>query len=211
MLTLYQVEWCPYCHRVRQTMTELGLTYLTVTVPADRDERAELVSIADQSSVPVLVDGDKVYRDSDEIITYLRATYPAPVDAGDHAAHGAWRTAASVSLAPCAALARLKGLLDDKGFKVISQVKGAKISERLPKEYTLLHVAVPVAAMKSIEADSLAPTAVSLPIAVAPTKDGNSVVAMADPVGQVWLYGVPALIKVQMAVKQRLGEVLKGL
>ena len=34
MLTLYQVEWCPYCHRVRQVMTELGLTYITVNVQA---------------------------------------------------------------------------------------------------------------------------------------------------------------------------------
>ena len=25
MLTLFQVEWCPYCHVVRQAMTELGL------------------------------------------------------------------------------------------------------------------------------------------------------------------------------------------
>jgi glutathione S-transferase len=211
MLTLYQVEWCPYCHRVRQIMTELGLTYLAVNVPADRDERAELLSIADQSAVPVLTDGDKVYGESDEIIAYLRATYAAPDDAADHAAHGAWRTATSVSLAPRAALALLKQVLEDKGFKVVAQTKGTKISERLPKEYTLLHVAVSVAAAKAIAVDPLAPTAVSLPIAVAPTKDGNSVVAMADPIGQVWLYGVPELNKVQAAVKQRLGEVLKGL
>ena len=34
MLTLYQAEWCPACHRVRQVMTELGLTYTTVNVPS---------------------------------------------------------------------------------------------------------------------------------------------------------------------------------
>ena len=34
-----------------------------------------------------------------------------------------------------------------------------------------------------------------LPIAVVPTEDGKSVVAAADPVGQVWLYGEPDLTK----------------
>ena len=32
MLTLYQLEWCPSCHGVRQVMTELGLTYTAVNV-----------------------------------------------------------------------------------------------------------------------------------------------------------------------------------
>ena len=108
MLTLYQAEWCAYCHRVRQVMTELGLTYLAVNVAADREERADLMAISDQVGVPVLQDGDKVFSDSDEIIEYLRGTYPTPEDAEDHAALGAWRAAGAVSLAPRAALARLK-------------------------------------------------------------------------------------------------------
>ena len=93
MITLYQAEWCPYCHRVRQVLTELGLTYLAINVPAANEDRAELMAIADQDSVPVLTDGDKVYGDSDEIIEYLRATYPAPEDAEEQAALGAWRAA----------------------------------------------------------------------------------------------------------------------
>ena len=51
MITLYQVEWCPYCHIVRQVMTELGLTYVTVNVPARREERAELFPVTDQAAV----------------------------------------------------------------------------------------------------------------------------------------------------------------
>jgi len=211
MLTLYQLEWCPHCHRVRQVMTELGLTCLTVNVPADRDKRAELVALAGQSSVPVLVDGDKVYGDSGTIIEYLRATYPAPEDAAEQAAFGAWRSSRSVSLPPRAALARLRVLLEGKGFKIVTQTKGSKISARFPEEYVLLHVAVPVAAAKALETDPLAPTAILLPIAVVPTEDGNSVVAAADPVGQVWLFGDPPLRKVQSAVKQRLTEVLEAL
>jgi len=211
VLKLYQVEWCPSCHRVRQVLTELGLTYVTVNVPARHEERAELMAIAGQDSVRVLVDGDKVHRGSDEIIDYLRATYPAPADAEDHAALGAWRAAATVSLAPRAALARLKHLLEQKGFAIVSQAKGTKISDRLPKEYALLHVAIPIAAVRSMETDPLAPAAMTLPIAVIPSEDGKSVIASADPVAQVWLYGEPELTRVQSAVKQRLAELFAEL
>src|SRR5665647_2202095 len=141
MLTLYQVEWCPYCHRVRQVMTELGLTYITVNVQADRDKRADVMAISDQAGVPVLQDGDKVFSDSDEILEYLRSTYPAPEDAEEHAALGAWRAAGALSIPPRAALARLRQILEEKGFKIVAQIKGPKISELLPKEYVLLEVA----------------------------------------------------------------------
>jgi uncharacterized protein (DUF302 family) len=169
------------------------------------------MAVTGQDGVPALTDGDKIYTDSDAIIEYLRATYPEPEDAEEHAALGAWRSAVMVSLAPRAALARLRELLEGKGFVILSQVKGPRINERLPKEYTLLHVSVPVAAVKSLDVDPLAPIAMTLPVAVVPTEDGKSVVAAADPVGQVWLYGEPELNRVQGAVKKRLREVLEQL
>jgi glutaredoxin/uncharacterized protein (DUF302 family) len=211
MITLYQSEWCFYSHRVRQVLTELGLTFTVVNVPAAREDRVELLAIAGQDSAPVLVDGDRIYGDSDDIIDYLRATYPAPVDADEHAAMGAWRAARMVSLAPRAALARLKELLEEKGFVVLAQVRGAKISERLPAEYVILQVTVPVAAVKALDVDPFAPVAIMFPIAVVPTEDGKSVVASADPVGQVWLYGQLDLRNVQAAVKKRLAEILEEL
>ena len=48
-------------------------------------------------------------------------------------------------------------------------------------------------------------------MAILPAEGGSSVVATADPVGQVWLYGEPPLTKVQAAVKKRLIEVLDAL
>ena len=211
MITLYQSEWCFFCHRVRQVLTELGLTYMTVNVPAAREDRVELMAIAGQDGAPVLVDGDKVYRESDEIIEYLRATYPAPEDADEHAAMGAWRAAMMLSLAPRAALARLRELLEEKGFLILAQIKGPKINERLPKEYVDPAGDVPVAAVKSLDVDPLAPGAIMFPIAVIPTEDGKSVIASADPVGQVWLYGETDLRNVQAAVKKRLGELFEQL
>lgn len=210
MLTLYQVEWCPYCHQVRQVMTELGLTYLTVNVERERDDRAVLVALSGQSSVPVLHDGEILLTDSDEIVAYLRASYPPAPDAEQHAASGRWRTAIDVPLEPRAALARLKKLLTAKGFVVVSQVRGDRIGSRLPEGYVLLSATVPAAAAKAVEVDPLTPAAIVVPIAVIPSGDG-SVVAAADPVGQVWLHGERPLMKVQSAVKQRLGEALAGL
>lgn len=207
MITLYQTEWCPYCHTVRQVLTELGLTYTAVNVPYQSEDRVELMAIAGQDGVPVLTDGDRVFGDSHEIIEYLRATYPEPDDAERHALHGAWRSTTMVSLAPRAALARLKELLEEKGLVVLAEVKGQEISERLPQEYTILQVTLPAAAAKAFDVDPLTPAAIMVPIAVVPTEDGKSVVAAADPVGQVWLYGETDLNKVQRAVKKRLAEV----
>jgi glutaredoxin len=211
MLTLYQAEWCPYTHPIRQLMTELGLTYTTVNVPADREARTELLAVSGQEGIPVLVDGDKVLTDLDEILEHLRSTYPAPEDARKHAAQGAWRAAGAVSLAPRATLVRLKEVLEEKGFKIVMQVRGPKISERLPKEYVLLYVTTPAAAEATVGLDPLAPGAVLVPMAVLPTADGNAVVAMADPVGQVWLFGNPELNRVRSALKKRLIEVLDAL
>ena len=76
MLTLYQAEWCPYCHRVRQVLTELGLTYTCVNVPVQRADRTQVRELSGQDVVPVLKDGRKVLVGSDEIVAHLRAGYP---------------------------------------------------------------------------------------------------------------------------------------
>ena len=143
MLTLYQVEWCPSCHVVRQAMTELGLTYLTVNVPADREERHELLAVTGQASVPALQDGERVVLGSDEIVRHLRATFPAPDDAASHAAAGRYRITAASPLAPPAVVARLKELLEHDGLAVSAEIDGARISPRLEGDYTLLLVDLP--------------------------------------------------------------------
>jgi len=42
---LWQTEWCPASHRVRQRLTELGLTFTVHQVPAEPDERSELGAV----------------------------------------------------------------------------------------------------------------------------------------------------------------------
>lgn len=211
MITFYQLEWCPDCHRVRQVMTELELTYVSASVSADKEKRPEVIAVSGQSSVPMLQDGDKVFTSSEEIMEYLRATYPVPEDAAEHARRGAWRTSHTLSVPPRAALARLTELLEANDFTIVAQTRGPEIDERLPEEYVLLQVAVPAAAAKAFELDPRAPTAMLLPIAVVPAEGGGSVIAGADPVAQIWLFGTPGLRNVQHGVKKRLGAVLKEL
>jgi glutathione S-transferase len=41
-MKLYQAEWCPFSHRVRAKLTELGIGYEIVNVPASTKNRDEL-------------------------------------------------------------------------------------------------------------------------------------------------------------------------
>jgi glutathione S-transferase len=75
MMRLYQFESCPYCSEVRQKLSDLLLTYVAVSVPRDRGRRKEVMEVSGQPSVPVLVDGDVVLSDEDEIVAYLDKTY----------------------------------------------------------------------------------------------------------------------------------------
>jgi glutaredoxin/uncharacterized protein (DUF302 family) len=210
MLKLYQAEWCPQCHMVRQALTELGLPFEARQVAEDPEQRSEVAELSGQKSVPVLVDGETVLSGSVEIVDYLRTTYPPAPDADEHAARGFWRATGLSSLPAAETLDRLKALLVEHGFEVVAEIPGPRISERLPESYVLLQASVPVAAVKSIEIDPTAVSGVLLPLAVFPVENGSAVVA-ADPVGQVWLFADPELRKVQGAVKKRLAEVFAEL
>jgi glutaredoxin 3 len=76
-LVLYQAEWCPYCARVRAKLTELLLDYRNVNVPRVHGERGEVQGASGQTSIPVLVDGDVVLADDDDIIPYLDRKFGA--------------------------------------------------------------------------------------------------------------------------------------
>ena len=74
-IVLYQAEWCPYCARVRSKLTDLLLDYKNVNVPRSHDERGEVKTVSGQTSIPVMVDGEVVLDDDDDIIPYLEKTY----------------------------------------------------------------------------------------------------------------------------------------
>lgn len=85
-MELYQAEWCPHSHRVRQRLTELGVDVRLRQVAADPDDRAELERLSGTNEIPVLVldDGEPICGD-DQIIEYLDR-FPEREDADEHRA-----------------------------------------------------------------------------------------------------------------------------
>ncbi len=80
-LELWQTEWCPASHRVRQRLTELGLSFIAHQVAVDPDARAELLAATGQRSIPILVAGDEVVTGEDAILSYLNGHFTEPDDA----------------------------------------------------------------------------------------------------------------------------------
>ncbi len=83
-LDLWQTEWCPASHRVRQRLTELGLTFTAHQVPVDREARAELRTITGQASIPALLADAELVIGEDAILAFLNHHYTEPLAAGEH-------------------------------------------------------------------------------------------------------------------------------
>lgn len=75
MIELYQFEECPYCQMVRQWLSDHKISYIIHSVPHERSQRKEVIKVSGQPLVPVLVDGDVVLDDENEIIAYLEKKY----------------------------------------------------------------------------------------------------------------------------------------
>lgn len=75
MLKLYNLDACPYCIMVRNQLEQLSLEYEKIDVHPWQGQRREVFEVSGQYTVPVLVDGDRVFDDENKIITYLTSTY----------------------------------------------------------------------------------------------------------------------------------------
>jgi glutathione S-transferase len=85
VMELYQAEWCPHSHKVRQRLTELGIGVTLRQVPADPDERDELKRVAGTDEIPVLVGTDGRPRaGEDDILDYLDEEFDERPDADQH-------------------------------------------------------------------------------------------------------------------------------
>ena len=88
-LELWQTEWCPASHRVRQRLTELGLSYLARPVPVAREQRTELETATGVRSIPVLVAGGKIIDGERAILEYLDTHNSEPPNAAEQRAKAA--------------------------------------------------------------------------------------------------------------------------
>ena len=86
-MELYQAEWCPHSHKVRQRLTELGLDVTVRQVPAEPDEREEMQAKTGTNEIPVLVtESGEALRGEEEILPYLSDRYDDRPDADAHRA-----------------------------------------------------------------------------------------------------------------------------
>ena len=85
-MELYQAEWCPHSHKIRQRLTELGLDVQLRQVAADPAEREELERVAGTEEIPVLLGDDgSTHLGEDEILSFLRR-FAERADAEQHRA-----------------------------------------------------------------------------------------------------------------------------
>ena len=77
MLELYQAEWCPYSHRVRERLTELGLDFVARQVAPAREQRGAMLDAIGVDSIPTLVNGEDSITGADDILAYLATRYDA--------------------------------------------------------------------------------------------------------------------------------------
>ncbi len=194
MLTLYQVEWCPYCHRVRQKMTQLELRYVCVNVPARKERRDEVREISGQERVPVLVDGKTVVRGSAAIVEHLTATYPAPQDSEQHSLQHKYIHTLECSIDPDDACLALTPLLAEHRIQIAGRTNIG--------EYVLMHAYVPAASRRMIAVDPTLPSALTFSIGVFPTDQG-SMVSLVSPTVSSWLLGAPDVLRTNWRLHER--------
>ena len=86
MLELYQFEGCPHCQKVREKLSELGVSYVlhNPRLGKNDDQRVtnrtthnELVELGGMDQVPFLVDTrrETTMYESDDIVEYLEKHY----------------------------------------------------------------------------------------------------------------------------------------
>jgi len=86
MLELYQAEGCPHSQTVRETMTNLGVSYVAHNPrrPGDKggavlneQVQAEMVAISGEDQIPFLVDHStgELHAETENIVAYLEDEY----------------------------------------------------------------------------------------------------------------------------------------
>lgn len=75
-MTLFHTEWCPECAVVRDKLSEFALEYESVIVPDMKPFRKQVFEVSGQYYVPVLVDGDTILTETDDILQHLDTYAP---------------------------------------------------------------------------------------------------------------------------------------
>ena len=81
VLELWQAEWCPHSHKVRQRLTELGVDFVAHQVAADKENRPDEIAIP-----RLLTEQGEVLSGEEEILPWLDEHFDERDDAPRHRA-----------------------------------------------------------------------------------------------------------------------------
>lgn len=209
-MRLYQAEWCPSSHRVRAKLTELGVDYELVNVPASSKERGDLQKIAGATAIPVLVDEGKVISDSNEAISYLEKKYAADPDELEvHRRELSPTVYGTLPFGIDEAAGRLREVLEEAEIEVLQELD---LSSALGRQgaYKVLIAADSRFLRLAAEADPGAATLALLKI-VAYEEDGSTRVDALEPEKVAGQIRSPQLNDRGLELRKRFIKMIKGL
>ena len=209
-MKLYQAEWCPFSHRVRAKLTELGIDYELVNVPASSKQRKDLEKAAGTTAIPVLVDGRNVISDSDEALSYLEKKYAAKPDELElHHRELSPTVYGTLPFGVDEGIARLREALAEADIEVLQELD---LSSALGRQgaYKVLIAADLEFLRLAAEANPGAATLALLKIAVY-EEDGSSCVDAVEPEKEVGQIRSPQLNDRGLELRKRFIKTIKGL
>jgi glutathione S-transferase len=81
MLELWQAEWCPHSHKVRQRLTELGLDFVAHQVAAEKKDRPGEIAIP-----RLITEQGEALTGEEQILPWLDEHFEERDDAARHRA-----------------------------------------------------------------------------------------------------------------------------
>ena len=209
-MKLYQAEWCPFSHRVRAKLTELGIDYELVNVPASSKKRRDLEKVAGTTAIPVLVDGQNVISDSDEALSYLEKKYAAKPDELElHHRELSPTIYGTLPFGVDEAIARLREALAEADIEVLQELDLSSALER-QGAYKVLIAADLEFLRLAAEANPGAATLALLKIAVY-EEDGSSRVDAVEPEKGAGQIRSPQLNDRGLELRKRFIKTIKSL
>jgi glutaredoxin/uncharacterized protein (DUF302 family) len=209
-MKLYQAEWCPFSHRVRAKLTELGIDYELVNVPASSKKRRDLEKVAGTTAIPVLVDGQNVISDSDEALSYLEKKYGAKSDDLElHLRELSPTVYGTLPFGADEAIERLREALAEADIDVLQKLDLSSVLER-QGAYKVLIAADLEFLRLAAEANPGAATLALLKIAVY-EEDGSSRVDAVEPEKGVGQIRSPQLNDRGLELRKRFIKTIKSL
>jgi glutaredoxin/uncharacterized protein (DUF302 family) len=209
-MRLYQAEWCPFSHRVRAKLTELGVDYEVVNVSASAKHRDKLDEVAGTKSIPVLVDGERVISDSDEAIYYLEQKYRAdPEELEVHRRELSPTVHGTLPFGVEEVTERLREALQEGGIGVLEELDLSPFWQR-EEPYKVLIAVDPEFVRLAAEANAGAATLAVLKIAIY-EEDGLTRVDAIEPEKGVAQIRDPELNDRGLELRKRFIKMIKAL